>query len=591
VPFAALIKDVEFPALRSGMGDRDRAAFQERRIILQDGSRGRDSNRDETKGILLLMFAITGFVLAIACANVANLLLARVADRSMEMSVRLSLGASSARLLRLLLVESLVLGIVSALAALVVGRMTLSGLFATMPADDVAILDFTMSPAVFLFALALGVGTSVLFGLFPAIHGIRSSVRAGLQAESARTAGSRTANRFRASLATSQIALATALLAVAGLFIVSLVNLARTELGIRRDGLVTFRLSPYLNGYSTAQAFVLFDQVEEQLRGLPGVVSVTESTVPLLSNSNWYNNITVEGFDAGPDADTNVSVARVGTDYFRTLGIPLLTGRELTRADGENAPRVAIVNEAFGRKFNFGANVIGKRLAIGAGGNRPLDIEIVGLVRDAKYSEIKEPPPPQLVMAYRQPDAPGRQGAVGPLTFYARTTSDTGALLGAIPPLVARLDANLPIVNLRTMDDQIWDNTTPQRVLGTLSSSFALVATLLAAIGLYAGLAYGVTRRLREIGIRVALGAQPRDVRWLVLAQMARMTLVGGVVGAALALVLGRLAQAMLFGVEGTDAAIIVAAVLVVVVVAVAAGILPARRATSVNPIVALRNE
>jgi predicted permease len=590
VPFAALIKDVEFPALRSGMGDRDRAAFQERRIILQDGSRGRDSNRDETKGILLLMFAITGFVLAIACANVANLLLARVAD-PMEMSVRLSLGASSARLLRLLLVESLVLGIVSALAALVVGRMTLSGLFATMPADDVAILDFTMSPAVFLFALALGVGTSVLFGLFPAIHGIRSSVRAGLQAESARTAGSRTANRFRASLATSQIALATALLAVAGLFIVSLVNLARTELGIRRDGLVTFRLSPYLNGYSTAQAFVLFDQVEEQLRGLPGVVSVTESTVPLLSNSNWYNNITVEGFDAGPDADTNVSVARVGTDYFRTLGIPLLTGRELTRADGENAPRVAIVNEAFGRKFNFGANVIGKRLAIGAGGNRPLDIEIVGLVRDAKYSEIKEPPPPQLVMAYRQPDAPGRQGAVGPLTFYARTTSDTGALLGAIPPLVARLDANLPIVNLRTMDDQIWDNTTPQRVLGTLSSSFALVATLLAAIGLYAVLAYGVTRRLREIGIRVALGAQPRDVRWLVLAQMARMTLVGGVVGAALALVLGRLAQAMLFGVEGTDAAIIVAAVLVVVVVAVAAGILPARRATSVNPIVALRNE
>ncbi len=591
VPFTALIKDVEFPALRSGMGDRDRAEFQQRRIILQDGSRGRDSNRDETKGILLLMFAITGFVLAIACANVANLLLARVADRSMEMSVRLSLGASPARLLRLLLAEALALGIVSAVAALAVGRMTLSGLFATMPADDVAILDFTMSPTVFLFALSLGVATSVLFGLFPAIHGIRSSVRAGLQAESGRTAGSRTANRFRASLATSQIALATALLAVAGLFIVSLVNLARTELGIRRDGLVTFRLSPYLNGYSTAQALVLFDEVAEQLQGLPGVVSVTESTVPLLSNSNWTNNITIEGFDAGPDADTNVSVARVGTDYFRTMGIPLLAGRELTRADAENAPRVAVVNEAFGRKFNFGANVIGKRLAIGAGGNRPLDIEIVGLARDAKYSEIKEPPPPQLFMSYRQPDAPGRQGGVGPLTFYVRTTSDTNALLGAVLPLVARLDANLPIVNLRTMDDQIWDNTTPQRVLSTLSSSFALVATLLAAIGLYAVLAYGVARRLREIGIRVALGAQPRDVRWLVLAQVARMTLVGGVVGAALAFGLGRLAQGMLFGVEGSNAAIVGAAALVVVVVAVAAGALPARRATTVNPIEALRIE
>ena len=591
VPFAALIKDVEFPALRSGMGDRDRAEFQQRRIILQNGSHGRDSNRDETKGILLLMFAITGFVLAIACANVANLLLARVADRSMEMSVRLSLGASWVRLLRLLLAESLVLGIIGAVAALIVGRMTLGALFATMPADDVAILDITMSPNVFLFALALGIGTSVLFGLFPAIHGIRASVRAGLQAESRRTAGSRAANRFRASLATSQIALATALLAVAGLFIVSLVNVARTELGFRRDGLVTFRLSPYLNGYSMAQAFALFDQVEEQLRGLPGVVSVTESTVPLLSNSNWSNNITVEGFEAGPDADTNVSVARVGADYFRTMGIPVLAGRELTRTDAEHAPRVAVVNEAFGRKFSVGANVIGKRLAIGAGGNRPLDIEIVGLVRDARYSEIKEPPPPQLIMAYRQPDAPGRQGGVGPLTFYVRTSSDTGALLGAIPSVVSRLDANLPIVTLRTMDDQIWDNTTPQRVLGTLSSSFALIATLLAAIGLYAVLAYGVARRLREIGIRVALGAQPRDVRWLVFAQVGRMTFIGGIAGVGLALGLGRLAGSMLFGVEKSDASIIGAAALVVVVVALAAGALPARRATTVNPIEALRIE
>jgi predicted permease len=313
--------------------------------------------------------------------------------------------------------------------------------------------------------------------------------------------------------------------------------------------------------------------------------------VPLLSNSNWSNNITVEGFDAGPDADTNVSVARVGTDYFRTMGIAVLAGRELTRADAENAPRVAVVNEAFGRKFNFGADVIGKRLAMGTGGNRPLDIEIVGLVRDAKYSEIKEPPPPQLIMAYRQPDAPGRQGGVGPLTFYVRTSSDTGALLGAIAPLVSRLDANLPIVNLRTMDDQIWDNTTPQRVLGTLSSSFALIATLLAAIGLYAVLAYSVARRRREIGVRVALGAQPRDVRWLVLGQVARMTLVGGVVGAALALGLGRLSQGLLFGVGENDAAIIGAAALIVVVVALAAGALPARRATTVNPIEALRIE
>ncbi len=592
VPFSALIKDVEYPALRSGIGsDRDRQLFQQRRLLLRDGSHGRDANRGETRTILLLMFTITGFVLAIACANVANLLLARVTDRSTEMSVRLSLGASSSRLIRLLLVESVVLGVLGAAGALIVAHMTLSGLAATMPAEDMAMLAFEINWTALLFSLVLGIGTSVVFGLFPAMHGVRSAVGGGLQASSTRMAGSRAANRFRASLATSQVALATALLATAGLFVVSLVNLARTELGIQPQGLVTFRLSPYLSGYARERAQALFDRVEEDLEGVPGIVSVTTSTVPLLANSNWQNNVTVEGFDAGPDSDTAVAVARVGFDYFRTMGIPMLAGRDFTSADAEGAPRVAVVNEAFGRKFNLGANVIGKRLAMGAGGNRPLDIEIVGLVADAKYSDAREPAPPQVVMSYRQPDAPDRQASVGPLTFYIRTTSDTGALLAAIPSIVKRHDANLPVVNLRSMNDQIWDNTTPQRVLGTLSSSFASLAILLAAIGLYAVLSYGVSQRLREIGIRMALGAQPRDVRSLVLMQVVRMTVIGGGVGAALAFGLGRLGEALFFGVQGYDAAIVGGAALLVAMVAAAAGALPTRRATTVNPIDALRME
>ena len=589
VPFASIIRDVEFPALRSGMGDRQREQFQQRRIVLQEGARGRSSERAETQTILLLMLAITAFVLAIACANVANLLLARVADRSTEISVRLSIGASTGRLIRLLLVEACVLGLLGGIGALVVARMTLNGLLAMMPAEDVPMLTFEINTTVLLFTLALGLGVSFLFGLFPALHGVRTAVVAGLHAQSNRTSGSRAANRFRTSLATAQIALATALLAVAGLFVVSLVNLARTELGIRRDGLATFRLSPYLNGYTREQAQALFDRIGEELRAVPGVVGVTASTVPILSNNNWNNNITVEGFDAGPDADTQVSVARVDTDYFRTLGVPLLVGREFTRVDTAGAPQVAIVNEAFGRKFNLGTSVVGKRLALGAGGNRPLDIEIVGLVRDAKYSDVREAAPPQLIMPYRQPDDPKRQRDAGTLTFYARTTSDPRALVGAVPAIIARLDSNLPIVNLRTMEDQIWDNTTRDRVLGTLSSSFAGLAILLAAIGLYAVLAYGVAQRLREIGIRMALGAKPRDVRSLVLSQVGRITLVGGAVGAVLALGIGRLAQAILFGVEGNEATIIGGAALVVVVVAVAAGALPARRATTVNPIEALR--
>jgi len=276
-------------------------------------------------------------------------------------------------------------------------------------------------------------------------------------------------------------------------------------------------------------------------------------------------------------------VTRTSDDYFRTLGIPMLTGREFTRADEPNTPKVAIVNEAFARKFGLGSQVIGKRLAMGAGNDKALDIEIVALVRDAKYSEVREPAPPQLVMPYRQ-------DRVGPLTFYARTSSaDSRALVSAIAPLIARLDANLPISNLRTMDDQIWDNTTRDRVLSTLSSSFAVLATVLAAIGLYAVLAYGVAQRVREFGIRIALGARAKDVRLLVLGHVTRIAVIGGVIGAGLAVGLGQLSRAMLIGVEGYDVAVIGGAALLVLCVAFMAGALPARRASAVNPIEALR--
>ena len=583
VPFTTLVRDVEFPALRSGMGDRDREEFLQRQLLLEDGSRGRNAGRGEAQAILLLMFAITGFVLAIACANVANLLLARVADRTTEISVRLSIGASTARLLRLLLVEACVLGVLGSVGALVVSRITLNGLVAMMPAEDGATFAFQTNTSVLLFTVALGLVTALLFGLFPALHGVRTGIAAGIHAQSTRTSGSRSAKRFRASLATAQIALATALLATAGLFVVSLVNLARSELGIQREGLVTFRLSPYLNGYSPERALALFERVEDELRGIPGVVAVTSSTMSVLASDSWNNNVTVEGFDAGPDGNTTVSVTRTSLDYFRTLGIPMLAGREFTRADGPDAPKVAIVNEAFARKFNLGSQVIGKRLAMGAGGNRPLDIQIVALVRDAKYSEVREPAPPQLAMPYRQ-------DRVGPLTFYARTSSaDTRALVSAIPSLVARLDANLPIANLRTMDDQIWDNTARDRVLSTLSTAFAVLATVLAAIGLYAVLAYGVSQRLREFGIRIALGAKGADVRRLVLGHVTRIALIGSAVGAALAFGMGRLAGAMLIGVDGYDATVIAGAAMLAVIVALLAGALPARRASAVNPIEALR--
>jgi predicted permease len=356
------------------------------------------------------------------------------------------------------------------------------------------------------------------------------------------------------------------------------------DLGIEREGLITFRLSPSLNGYTPERSVAFYDRLEDDLRALPGVASATSSTHPLLADSNSTTNVTVEGFQVAPDTDTTVSYALVSSDYFRTVGIPLVAGREFTRSDAAGRPRVAIVNEAFVRKFNLGSRAIGSHLARGAGGNRPLDIEIVGVVRDAKYRELKDE-------VFAQLFQPHRQGQAGSLSFYARSTSDPRALLAAIPGVVRRADPNLPVERLLTMDEQIQETMTQDRILTTLSSSFAGLATLLAAIGLYGMLAYMVTSRVRELGIRMTFGATAWDIRRLVFSHVGRITLIGGTIGVAAALALGRLGQAFLFRLEGFNLPIIATASIAVVAVALLAGVLPARRAASVNPVEALRAE
>ncbi len=583
VPFTSIIRDVEFPAQRRGMDDLARQQFLQRQIVLEDGSHGRDANRAETRVILALLLSVTGLVLLIACANLANLMLARAPARAGEIAVRFSLGAAPRRVIRLLMTEAVLVGLVGGMAALIVARVAVAALLTTMPADDAARLPFELNRTILLFTLALSLGTSLLFGLFPAVHALR-----GMSGRRPTPLGglghARSTSRVRTGLATAQIALATALLAQAGLFITSLVNVARVELGLQREGVISFRLSPYLNGYTPERAFALFDRVEADLVGLPGVIAVTASTIPVLADTRSTNNVTVEGFTAGPDADTNASVARIGANYFRTLGIPLMAGREFTHADRDGAPKVAIVNEAFARKFNLGSNPVGRRMTTGAGDNKPLDIEIVGLARDARYSEVKAAPPPQFYLPYRQSTA-------DQLTFYARSASDAGPLRAAITALVARADANLPVERLRTIDEQIWDNVTTDRVLATLSSWFAGLATLLAAIGLYAVLAYAVAQRIREIGIRMALGARSADIWRLVFSQVGRIGVVGGAIGVAAAIGLGRLAQGLLFGMQGSNGAVLGAAVAAIAVVAGAAGALPARRASRIAPIVALRTE
>ena len=583
-PFASIIREVEYPAQRRGMGDRGRAEFLQRRIALEEGARGRDSNRDETRIVLALLLAVTGLVLLIACANVANLMLARAVDRAGEIAMRISLGATARRIIRLLTIEALLVGLLGGAVALIVAPAAVGAILRTLPADDAARLPYELNRTILLFTLALSVGTSLICGLIPAFHTAHGLGQPRPMQPAGRMSDTRATARVRTSLATAQIALATALLAHAGLFVLSLVNVARVELGIRRDGIISFRLSPYLNGYTAERSRALFQRIEDGLRGLPGVVSVSATTIPVFADNASTNNLTVEGFTAGPEADTNANLSRVGTDYFRTLDIAMLAGRDFTPADADPAPRVAIVNEAFARKFKLGTQVVGTRMATGAGDNKPLDIEIVGLVRDARYDSVKLAPPPQFYLPYRQSE-------IGALTFYARSAGDAGQLRPAILALVAAADPNLPVDRLRTMDEQIWDNVTTDRVLATLSSWFAALATLLAAIGLYAVLAHAVARRRREIGVRVALGARVADVWRLVFAQVGRITAVGVAIGIAAAVGLGRLSEALLFGVERTNPLVIAAAAVAIAAVAMAAAAIPAKRAGDIAPAAALRSE
>ena len=582
VPFTALIRDVEFPALRSSMGDRDREAFQQRRIVLADGAHGQDAERRALQTLLALLFAVTGMVLAIACANVANLLLARGAARTAEVSVRLALGAPKWALLRLLLVESAVLGLLGAAGAMAAARLTIAGFRAAMPAGgDAAKLTFALDTTVLLYAIALGIGVSLLTGLLPALQLVAAAGGSALHSGGSR-ASSPSSRRFGASLATGQIALATALLALAGLFALSLVNIGRADLGIRRDGLVAFKLAPELNGYSTERSLALFDRLEAELRGLPAVVSVTAATIPILADEGWHNHMQVEGVPSNPDDESSAAVTRTSTEYFRTLGMPLLAGRDFTSNDIDGAPQVAIVNESFARKFKL-TDPIGRRMAMGRG-NKPLDIRIVGLVADAKYSSVREAPPPQFFMPYRQ-ERPGT------LTFYVRTEGDPRALFGAITSIVRRLDATLPVAKLQTMDEQIFENTSLERMLSTLSWAFAALAIALAAIGLYGVVAYGVAQRTREIGIRIAVGASPGRVHGLVLGAVGRMTIAGGLLGCLAALGFARLARFMFFGIDGMDARVLTGSLALMALVAFGAAAMPSRRAAGTNPVNALRAE
>ena len=582
--YQGILAEVEAP-LQDGMSAQTMERFLAKDLVMEPGSRGQSTMHADVKMPIILLFGIAGVVLLIACANIANLLLARGANRSAEMAIRASIGASRSQMLRQLLTESLVLATLGGLASLLVAQWTLGGIASILPPETAADFTLSLSPTMAGFAGALALGTGVLFGLYPALQSTRPDLVTALKSNSGQPAGHRAAARFRSSLVTAQIALSMALLVGAGLFIKSLNNVARVDLGMDTDNLVTFMVSPELNGYSEDESLALYARAEEELAALPGVTNVSASIVAILSGSNWGSDVAVDGFESGPDINSNSRLNMIGAGYFSTLGVPLLAGREFTVSDNADSEKVLIVNEAFTRKFGLDpTETVGKYVGL-RGGRSELTHRIVGLVQDASYAGVKQDVPPLFFVPYRQNEY------VGQNTFYVRSRVESAQTLAGIDSVIRRLDPNLPVENLKTLEQQAKEDVMLDRLISTLSAAFAALATILAAVGLYGVLAYTVSQRTREIGLRVALGAGGRQVRGLVLKQVARMTVIGGLVGLVGAFFLGRAAESLLFGLEGNDPVVMAVVAAVLGSVAFGAGYLPAHRASRVDPMVALRYE
>jgi predicted permease len=553
------------------------------RLTALSGSRGMLEGREWFSPKIYLLWGVAGLVLLIACANVANLLLARGALRAPEITVRLAVGAGRWRLIRQLLTESALLGSLGGVAGMLFaiwGVRVLAAISDRRGSLLPANVDYSLNWRALGFTVVLSLMTGIIFGLAPAWRATKLDLASALK-EGIRGSSSLSRSRLSKGLVIAQVAIVSLLLVGAGLFIRTLLNLQQVEVGFNQENLLLFRLNPRLNGYSGERQAQLYQQILARLDAIPGVRSATFASAPLIAGYIDTSSVILPGETAQSGADHQILRSAVRENYFTTMEIPLLRGRGFSRQDDERAPRAAVISETMARRFFAGEDPIGKRVGLIAG-----TAEIIGVARDIKYTSQREEDAPLIYLPWLQ-----WAERFGEMQFALRASGDPATLVTAARQAVREADDTLPIIDVKTQAAQASETLAQERLLAKLLSFFGALALLLAAIGLYGVMAYAVAQRTSEIGIRMALGAQAGDVLRLVIWQGLKLVLIGSVAGALGAFALKQVIESQLYGVRATDPLTYAVVGGLLVAVALMACWIPARRATKVDPVVALRCE